>query len=382
VLALQPDQFQSSLINRAIGSLDSVTLKKIGNQPMRYLWGSKDLIPDLLGIEPDGQPMAELWFGTHPNSPAVVLDDQSGSLLDRFGELPFLVKFLASAEPLSIQAHPSKQRAEKMFGQHHPSYQDANHKPELLVALTEFRALCGFRSPEDLLPDLELLAQASVQLEPLLEAYQTAGIEKAVNWIYEADQTAVLQLVAHAPRLSRKRARLIEELHAKYPADPGILVSLLMNLVTLMPGQALFVPAGTIHAYLSGLGVEVMANSDNVLRGGLTSKAVDSKELLRVLDFSTVGAEVLEPRQLLTGLEEYPVPVSDFTVYRLRPSSQSMLVDLELKGRAVLVCVEGELSISTSLDPALSLKKGEAAYLADARLFSVAGSGLGYLSIG
>jgi mannose-6-phosphate isomerase len=359
-----------------------MTLFKITNEPMRYAWGSIDLIPDLLGTEPDGQPIAEVWFGTHKNSPSQILDSVGGSLLERVGELPFLVKFLAAQRPLSIQAHPTKSRAEYMFAQSHASYQDANHKPELIVALTEFRALCGFRPKEELEADLEALATATIHLAGLWGAYEGAGLQGAMNWIYDSEDRAVGQLVANAPVLGRKRARLIEELFELYPGDKGILVSVLMNLVSLEPGEAMFLPAGNIHAYLFGLGVEVMANSDNVLRGGLTPKPIDVRELLKVLDYSELAEPRIRKKKILNGLWQFPVAVSDFTVYEVEASATNMLIDLELKGNAILACVSGELTISTSKDETLTLKRGEVCFLAEARLFSVSGSGTGYLTMG
>lgn len=359
-----------------------MTLFKITNQPMRYAWGSKDLIPDYLGYTRDGEPMAEVWFGTHPTSPSQIQDSEGGSLRDRVGELGFMVKFLAAQSPLSIQAHPSKARAEAMFAQQHQSYSDSNHKPEMIIALTEFRALCGFRARHELEPDLQRLAQSTIHLAGLWGDYQSMGIEGAVSWIYKSPDAAVTQLVANATVLGRKRSRLIEELFDLYPGDKGILMSVLMNLVTLEPGEAMFLPAGNIHAYLYGLGVEVMASSDNVLRGGLTPKHVDVKELQRVLDYSELPDPVLKPKQLAQSLVHFQIPLDDFQVYRVAPTASSLLIDLELKGRAIAVCTEGEITISTSKDEVLTLSRGEACYFADARLFSVAGNGVGYLAMG
>ena len=359
-----------------------MTLFKLTNEPMRYPWGSLDLIPDLLGKEPDGEPVAEVWFGTHPNSPTEVLDNAGGSLLERVGELPFLVKFLAAQRPLSIQAHPSRSRAEHMFAQGHESYQDANHKPEMIIALTEFRALCGFRPKDELEDDLEALATATIHLAGLWGAFEAAGLQGAMNWIYESEEKVVGQLVANAPVLGRKRARLIEELFALYPGDKGILVSVLMNLVSLEPGEAMFLPAGNIHAYLFGLGVEVMAASDNVLRGGLTQKPIDVRELLKVLDYTELAEPRIHQRKILNGLWALPVEVTDFTVYKVEASATNMLIDLELKGKAIIACVSGELTISTSKDETITLSRGEVGFMADARLFSVSGSGTGYLTMG
>lgn len=349
---------------------------------MPYAWGSSELLSDLLGIETPDHPIAEVWFGTHKTSPTMVSDSLNGSLLERVGELGYLVKFLAAAEPLSIQAHPTKARARVQFAASHKSYSDANHKPELLIAITEFRALCGFRPLAEIEVDLRLLAGESIFLAGLWGAFEAAGIEAAMRWIYDAPESAVFALVANSTVLGRKRARLIENLFQLYQADHGILVSVLMNLVALKPGEAIFVPAGNIHAYIEGLGVEVMAASDNVLRGGLTAKPVDVRELMQILNFESLIKPLVTPKKLAQGLYQYPVSISDFNVYSLEPSATNLLVDLELSGSAIAVCIAGELIISTSKDEALSLRRGQAVFIGDARLFSVTGSGTGYLAMG
>lgn len=359
-----------------------MTLLKISNEPMAYAWGSSDLLADLLGIETPEHPIAEVWFGTHRTSPAIVEDKTAGTLLERVGELPYLVKFLSAASPLSIQAHPTKDRAARQFATDHKSYSDANHKPEIIIAVTPFKALCGFRPIAETEADLRKLAEASIHLAGLWSAFQAAGYQSAMNWIYESKDGTVGQLVAHSTVLDRKRSRLLEALYEKYPEDKGILVALLMNQVTLEPGEALFLPAGNIHAYLEGLGVEAMAASDNVLRGGLTPKPIDVKELLQVLDFSELKNTRVEPKKLSNGITSYPVAVEDFQVYKLESSPSSMIIDVALPATGIIVCIAGSLEISTSKDETLHLKRGEAAFLSDARLFSVAGSGTGYLVTG
>lgn len=359
-----------------------MTLLKLGNTPMNYAWGDSELLADLLGMAAPGHPIAEQWFGTHKGAPSQVLDSENSTLDLRFGEIGYLVKFLAAAKPLSIQAHPSKAHAELQFAKGHKSYSDDNHKPELIVAITEFRALCGFRPEEELATDLALLAEGSESFVGLRDSFEAAGYESAMQWIYEAGQEVVLQLVAHATVLGRKRARLLEQLFAEYGADPGLLVSVLMNLVTLEPNQALFLPAGNIHAYLSGLGVEVMASSDNVLRGGLTSKHIDVRELLKVLEYEALEQPMIQTRQLLNGLWEYPTTSEDFSVYRVEPSASNLLVDLELPNTAIAVCTQGEITLSTSKSETMTIRRGEAAFLADSRLFSVTGSGTGFIALG
>jgi mannose-6-phosphate isomerase len=349
---------------------------------MNYAWGDSELLADLLGIETPNHPIAEQWFGTHKTAPSKVLDEANSNLDSRYGELGYLVKFLAAAKPLSIQAHPSKSHAQMQFAKGHKSYSDDNHKPELIVAITEFRALCGFRPKTELAADLALLAEAAESFAGLRDAFEAAGYQAAMQWIYEAHPDLVLQLVAHATVLGRKRARLLEQLFSEHGADPGLLVSVLMNHVTLEPNQALFLPAGNIHAYLSGLGVEVMASSDNVLRGGLTNKHIDVRELLKVLEYQPLEQPLIQVKQLLNGLWEYPTSAADFRVYRVEPSASNLLIDLELPNTAIALCTQGEITLSTSKSETMTLKRGEAAFLADSRLFSVTGSGTGFIALG
>ena len=358
-----------------------MTLLKLGNTPQRYAWGSVELIPQLLGTEPDGKPQAELWFGTHPTSPAQVLDEQGGTLSERIEPLGFLVKFLAAAAPLSIQAHPSKEHAAARFAQGYPGYSDSNHKPEAIVAISEFEALCGFRPISEIQQDLGLLASASAELTPWLSALAQDGLRGATSWALAAPASAVDALMQFSNLLG-PRGALVEKIALEHPGDQGLLVSLMMNHVVLSPGQALFLPAGNIHAYLSGLGVEVMAASDNVLRGGLTKKPIDKDELMQILDFSELEDPLVSQSQLSSGLTQYQIALEDFSLYRVEPSGATMLIDVALKGRAIVVCVAGEIVISTSKDESLSLRQGEAAYFAEASYFSVLGSGTGYLAMG
>lgn len=359
-----------------------MTLFALGNKPMNYAWGSSPLLSDLLGIEEPDYPIAEQWFGTHPTAPAKVLDSTGGTLTERYGELGYLVKFLAAANPLSIQAHPTKQHAAQQFLNHHPSYSDSNHKPELIIAVTDFRALCGFRPLAELQADLDALAQAHESFVPLAEVFGLGGYQPAMQWIYESNPELILTLVANASVLGRKRDRLIEQLFQLYGQDHGVLVSVLMNLVTLSPGEGLYLPAGNIHAYLEGLGVEVMASSDNVLRGGLTSKPVDVRELLRVLDYTELAEPKIAVKKLSKGIWGYPTKAEDFNVYRVEPSASVMLMDLELPNTGIVVCTQGELTISTSKDETLTIGRGKAAFMADARLFSVTGNGTGFIALG
>ena len=357
-----------------------MTLLRITNSPRDYAWGSAELIASLLGTEPDGKPQAEIWFGTHPSSESSVVDQTGGNLSQRVGQLSFLVKILAAAKPLSIQAHPTKEWAAKRFAEGYPGYADGNHKPELIAAISHFRALCGFRKVEDISSDLTLLATADEVFQPWLSALATEGLRGATSWALGQDSQTAESFVKAASQTSR--ADLIAEINTHFPNDVGLLVSLLLNYVELSPGQALYLPAGNIHAYLSGLGVEVMVTSDNVLRGGLTPKQIDIPELLAIADFRELLNPIANQKQLMQGLIEYQTGEKEFQVYRVEPSGSNLLVDLRLLGKAIAVCVGGEITITTSKEESIALRPGEACFFEAANYFSVLGSGTGYLAFG
>ena len=309
-------------------------LYSLGGVPRSYAWGSTTAVQSMLGIEPDGLPIAELWFGAHPGAPSPVggttLDrlieaDPVGLLgadvIQRFGaQLPFLLKILAADKPLSIQVHPTRAQAgvgfarEDALGIAHDApnrnYRDRNHKPELLCALTEFEALCGFR-PENEIRDLFALLEVP-GFDETWERLVTAGTRSAFEALLEHPDPARLvdAVVANAPRLRGKwfgAARAIVLAAEHFPGDIGVVLTLFLNYVRLEPRQAIYLGAGNVHAYLRGVGIEVMASSDNVLRCGLTPKHVDVPELLKITDFS----ELADPRWPSYG-GAFRVPVTDF----------------------------------------------------------------------
>ena len=380
---------------------------KIQNQPRDYAWGSKTLLPDYFGWPETGRPMAEVWFGTHEGSPAVLSENPRITLREHIGtELPFLLKLLAAAEPLSIQAHPNRDQAAAGFARENEqglplhastrNYKDANHKPEAIVALTEFEALCGFRSlPQikNLLLDLVEAPDASQTFVALAEqwlaAFEAAGLRGLVADILRpnlaGEPIALDGFNAELARMADFSARfeLAARLNEKHPGDPGVVVALLLNHVYLQPGDALFLPAGNVHAYLSGLGVEIMANSDNVLRGGLTAKHVDVPELLSVLDFEPLPVPQIQARELAHGLIEYPVPVDDFKLYRASVSAGNLLAEIALPAAAIVLCTGGEVELTNSRGDSANLRRGEAAYIStDARHFTLAGSGDCFIALG
>lgn len=339
----------------------------IANTPRPYAWGSRTAIAELLGREPSGEPEAELWLGAHAGSPSVIVDPvQTGGARTlaewiaadprqalgadaASARLPFLLKLLAAESPLSLQAHPTPDQAREGFDREeaagvpidaaHRNYRDPFPKPELIYALSDrFEALCGFRSVASFRADIVALGDPG--LAPLIErASSDAALPHLVRWLSEGgpEVDAIVGRVASAPAAPP----LVTRLAAEYPGDPGIVIALLLNHVTLRRGQALYLPAGNIHAYLSGLGVELMTASDNVLRGGLTPKHVDVPELLRVLDFSVVPVPYLEPSHPFPGVEVFAPAGPGFALARITGSGS-----IAPQGAAIAVCTGGSFDLS------------------------------------
>lgn len=377
-------------------------LVKIANQARNYAWGSRTLISDYFGLPATNEPMAEIWFGTHPGSPAVISDQPERTLSQHLDghKLPFLLKILAAEQPLSIQAHPNSSQALIGFELENKSgieitnpsrnYKDEIHKPELVVALSDFEALFGFKSIneiENLLKDIESHTETSMGLKGLCQIWYSMltdsnGIQKLFSDIAHRrgnfDGVAA-ELTTMADFDSR--FALAAKLNGLYPGDPGVLLALFMNHVYLNPGDALFLPAGIIHAYLSGLGIELMSASDNVLRGGLTTKHIDVDELEKIVNFSPTESKLVEQKKLTTGLIQYICDTEDFLIYKLEPNARLILADLTLPGEAIFLCTSGEVAVSNSQDEQLVLRRGEAAYMSgDAKMFSISGSGTAFLA--
>ncbi|MFI9643898.1 mannose-6-phosphate isomerase, class I [Micromonospora sp. NPDC051925] len=336
-----------------------------------YAWGSRSAIAELQGRPvPSAGPEAELWLGAHPGGPATVERDGERVILTdllvaepghwlgdqvvgRFGtRLPFLLKVLAADAPLSLQAHPDAEQArvghaaEAGRAKGPRNYVDPYHKPELLVALTPFDALCGFRDPE--LSAAALAGFGVPGLAPVVAALRAGptGLREAVRMLLswpEADRSGLVDAVRTAD-VAGPDAELARELAARYPADPGVLVALLLHHVRLTPGEAIWMPAGNLHAYLQGSGVEIMAASDNVLRGGLTPKHVDVDELLRVLRFEVLDDPVLVARQVAPGVICWPVPVDDFALHRVTVDEEGPEARLPLPGPRVVLCHRGRVA--------------------------------------
>ena len=282
-----------------------------------YEWGDPDFIPRLLGREPDGQPWAELWLGTHPNGPTVTAGGRP--LAELTGELPYLLKVLAAARPLSLQAHPTRNQA--IDGFERGIYPDDRAKPELLVALTDFDALCGIRPLEATLEIVDDIGAAD-----LAAALRAEGVAATIETIYRGrfdPRSTVAACRDHAGL----EARLVDELAHRYPGDPSTIVTLLLNRVRLQPGEAIHLTAGNLHAYLGGSGVELMGASDNVVRGGLTVKPVDVDELLRILDATPLVQPVM---QEAAASGRYPLPEAGCTLVRVEAGSRHTSTGHEL----------------------------------------------------
>ncbi|MEU1401987.1 mannose-6-phosphate isomerase, class I [Streptomyces sp. NPDC005728] len=345
-------------------------MDRLDNTVRPYAWGSPTAIPHLLGVEPTGEPQAEMWMGAHPGAPSrtargtlveVIDTDPEHELgagaVAKFGpRLPFLLKILAAGAPLSLQVHPNLEQAKEGYADEeqrgipmdapHRNYKDANHKPELICALTEFDGLCGFRDP---LRTADLLAGLGVDsLKPyvdLLHAHpEDAALREVLTAVLSADPEEMAHTVAEATaactRLGGDYAPYADLAH-HYPGDPGVIAAMLLNHVRLQPGEALFLGAGIPHAYLSGLGVEIMANSDNVLRCGLTPKHVDVPELLRVVRFEARDAGVLRPEASPDGEEVYETPIDEFRLSRYALPEGGADHDLTLDTPQILLCTAG-----------------------------------------
>ena len=338
----------------------------LANSPRDYAWGSTSLLADLEQREASGRPEAEVWFGDHPGDPSETAD---GGTLDRWiaehgaaegieEPLPYLLKLLAAASALSIQAHPSKAQAEAGFAREEAAgiprdapertYRDQNHKPELIVALSDtFRALAGLR---DLDTTRRLVAGLGSGAAPLADrlAGTDASPAAVIGWLLSDGAGAARDVIAGAVVAESDEFAaeldLVRTLDAAFPGDPGVVVALLMNLVTLRRGEGLFLPAGVLHAYLDGLGVELMAASDNVLRGGLTPKHVDTAELVDVLDPAPGLPPVIRPREVAAGVHSYDVPIADFALLAVSAVEQG--IEIPLEGPAIALATAGAPAVS------------------------------------
>lgn len=438
----------------------------ITNTPRNYAWGSTTAIAALLGRKPSGGPEAEFWLGAHAGSPAVITDsaavhgarnlaewiaadpetalgtalaasaaEAADTAASAAPHLPFLLKILAAGAPLSLQAHPTAERARAGFALENAAgipvdasdrnYRDPFHKPELIFALSEnFEALCGFRGLAEIHRIVEELRALDVTTDDpqpgaidSLEQHLTGedSVQNTVDWLLRdgrgGDSGEVRWLVERVVALADHAAFLadggavisfarelatVRELAAAYPGDPGIVIALLLNRVTLQRGDALYLPAGNIHAYLSGLGVEIMAASDNVLRGGLTPKHIDIDELLAVLDFTPSPVPLLAPTALAPGVNVYRPGVPEFALVHIEadaparaatPAADAAALagavpmrQVTLNGPAIAICTAGGFLVAGA-GASVTLKRGESVYVTpDEGTLTFAGAGEVFLA--
>lgn len=364
---------------------------------MDYAWGSTTAIAELLGHpSPSADPQAELWMGAHPKAPSTIaykgqkvaldalikqnpdaiLGRQTAAMFD--GKLPYLFKVLAAKSPLSIQAHPSKETAIKGFEKENRagkkidafdrSYKDDNHKPECICALTPFWALNGFRKPEKIIPLLNRICPDEIlpEFEKFKDAQNSSGLrvffEYLMRMTKERKQIAASQAFLNAlpHRKIDPAYRWIIDLNAEYCGDIGILSPVLLNLIKLKPGEAMFLDAGELHAYLDGTGIEVMANSDNVLRGGLTSKHVDLDELFHVVNFSAIDPEILPAGSTRNGEHVYQSRAKEFVLSVIDVDREKHFKATENKVVQILLCTQGNGTITGGDGQRqVSVKKGD-----------------------
>lgn len=385
-------------------------IRQLLPQIQRFAWGSTTAIPEILGIEVNGEPLAEAWFGAcskvapgpvvdltdHPedpewpllgelvsDSPAEALGDGNGHGIDGHVRFPFLVKFLAAAWPLSIQVHPSSEHAREGFAREHAAgipldaperiYKDPNAKPEAIVALEPFQLLAGFRDPIRSAELIDELAVASLtETAEALRAGGAEGVEAALRHLCDLDGDDVVKVVAESVEACDRAAsgsapyaeqcRWVARLGRDFPADVGVVFALLMNHLHLDPFDLAFVPVGMVHSYLIGSGLEVMGNSDNVVRGGLTIKPTHLDELLRVVDFAPRGPTVVRGGAREGGPYEIPSDAFAVDVIDIREGSAAHHAS---DGPEIIVTLDGSIdALHDTNTPALPLSRGAAAFVA------------------
>ena len=367
-------------------------ISMLKNTVQEYAWGSYTAIAELLGNPyPSVNPQAELWMGAHPKAPSLieyegkrlslaeVIENNPEEILGKAAarkfdnRLPYLFKVLAAAKPLSIQAHPNQEQAEEGFERENRlgipmvasnrNYKDDSHKPECLCALTRFWGLRGFRPIPEILSLTEKICP--VELEPELRDLRkhpdSSGLKSFFHALMtmtpERKRNTITQAVCTAQKENDPIFKWILRLYDDYPQDIGVLSPIFLNLICLEPGQAMFLPAGELHAYLDGVGIELMANSDNVLRGGLTPKHIDVPELLRVLDFTAGKPTVILPIKISEYESIYDSSAEEFvlSVISVKPGMSD--AQFFPQSAEILLCTQGE-AILTAGEQSLSLAKG------------------------
>ena len=353
------------------------------NTVQEYAWGSYTAIAELLGnASPSKTPQAELWMGAHPKAPSMVkcdgnwisllelIEKTPGHILgkkvaEKFdNRLPYLFKVLAAAKPLSIQAHPSIDQAKQGFERenrqgvpmdaYNRNYKDNNHKPECICAQTHLWALNGFRKISSMVGLMEKICPQALkkQLDTLRRQQSQIELKKFFQTLMTMNHKQQAKIIAHAVTIAKKFTdddpayKWMIDLHKEYPADIGVFAPILLNLICLEPGQAMFLPAGELHAYLDGVGIELMANSDNVLRGGLTSKYIDIQELLNVLNFKEREVNILETKPINECEWVYESYAEEFILSIIGVKEGIIYNSPAHRSVEILLCTEGKATIT------------------------------------
>jgi len=376
-------------------------LKRIAllkNPVQAYAWGSTSFIPELLGKpSPSADPMAELWMGTHPMgvsqalwegdwiSLAGLIQKDPHNILGkeaarRFSnQLSFLFKILSAAMPLSIQAHPDLAHARLGFARENRlrvpldsparNYRDANHKPEILCALTSFHALKGFRRADDILALFERAPVPSLDkpLRILRKDRTPKGVARFFSSLLASaakDRTrAISELVSGAERQASSDSVFawVIRLQRYFPDDMGIFAPLLLNLIHLEAGEAIFIRSGELHSYLEGTGMELMANSDNVIRAGLTPKHADVPEVMRILRLEEDEGEIITPQARNRWEWVYPSPAKEFILSRVSLEKGKPYRERGRSSLAIMICTQGSAEITdVEAAEALPVSRGSA----------------------
>ena len=344
---------------------------------------------------PSKKPQAELWMGVHPKAPSKVLYDGEWMSLPEFvrkdpqgvlgestakkfsNELPFLFKVLAATKPLSIQAHPSRDQAQAGFARENEmkipldasnrNYRDVNHKPELICALTPFWLLNGFRKIDDLIALTERIGAPALRdmVRSLQGRHEAEDLKVFLTTLMTMNRDTQTRLVSEVMHCIEQNSgtdtalQWVLRLNQEYPGDMGVLSPLFMNIVRLRPGQGMYTPSGRLHTYLEGAGIELMANSDNVLRGGLTAKNMAIPELLRILDFTHNEVDILRPKRSEKGEDIYHTPAKEFVLSLISVEGDSPFESASNRSVEIMICLEGDAQISDSgKKNVLSLSKG------------------------
>lgn len=366
------------------------------NKIQNYDWGSRTAIQDLFGFANEAQqPQAEVWMGTHPNGCSIVKQGSTNVSLSElikqdppaflsqstskaFGDLPFLFKILAADKALSIQVHPNKQDAELGYAKEQKlgvplsafnrNYKDANHKPELVYALTEYQAMNGFRPFDEIITEFRLcdIPEVNGYLEQFERNPNQDGLCHFFVEILSMKEARKLNAVDHllsyaAMNQARLVYALILDLAEQYPNDVGLFAPLLLNVITLKPGEAMFLCARTPHAYIKGTGLEIMANSDNVLRAGLTPKHMDVEELVKCTDFIPKPINTLLTQAEINGSEHhFPVSVQDFQFSVFQAPKEQRV---EMTSAEILMPIDADVALLAQSGETLVLGKGQSAFI-------------------